>query len=166
MVIYPLRARAGGVQGLSIFAGRLLEALFLWAKSGPSSRARGAAALVLDGNGRVLLVRHGYQPGWRLPGGGIERGETAEAAVRRELAEEVGMQGGRTTLMGEYRRRVLWVDQAVTLFRVEGAAIAFRPGWEIREILWADPALPPPGLSPATARRLAELRGAPLSERW
>ena len=151
---------------MSIFARRLLEALFLWAKSGPSSRARGAAALVLDERGRVLLVRHGYQPGWRLPGGGIDGGETAEAAVRRELAEELGLKGGSVTLSGQYSRRVLWVDHAVTLFRVEGAAIAFRPGWEIREILWADPAAPPPGASPATARRLAELRGAPLSERW
>lgn len=151
---------------MSTFAGRLLEALFLWAKSGASSRARGAVALVLDTSGRVLLVRHGYQPGWRLPGGGIDRGETAEAAVRRELAEELSLEGGRVTLLGRYSRRVLWVDHAVTLFCVEGAAIAFRPGWEIREILWADPAVPPPGTSPATARRLAELRGTPVSERW
>lgn len=151
---------------MSIFARRLIEALFLWAKSGPSSRARGAAALVMDGRGQVLLVRHGYQPGWRLPGGGIERGEAPEAAIRRELAEELGLAGGRVTLLGQYGGRVLWVDHAVTLFRVEGATIAFRPGWEIREILWVDPAAPPSGTSPATARRLAELRGAPVSQAW
>jgi hypothetical protein len=58
------------------------------------------------------------------------------------------------------------MDHAVTLFRVEGASIAFHPGWEIREILWADPAAPPPGTSPATARRLAEYCGGPISERW
>ncbi len=148
------------------FAGRLLEALFLWAKSGFSPVARGVNALVLDGQGRVLLVRHGYQPGWQLPGGGVDGGETPEAAVRRELAEEVGLEGGAFRLFGRYARRALWMEHVVTLFCVEGATIDFHPGWEIRQIAWADPASPPPGLSPATARRLAELAGAPVSARW
>ena len=151
---------------MSGFGGRLLLALFLWAKSGFSSQALGANALVLDASGRVLLVRHGYQSGWQLPGGGVDPGELPEAAVRRELAEEVGLQGGSIARLGEYRRRVLWVENIVTLFRIEGAVIAFRPNWEIREICWADPASPPPGLSPGTARRLAEMGGAPVSPRW
>jgi hypothetical protein len=41
-----------------------------------------------------------------------------------------------------------------------------RPNWEIAEALWADPAAPPDGLTPATARRLAELAGAPVEDRW
>ncbi len=145
---------------------RLGEALFLTLKLLLSRTALGTHALVLDGQGRVLLVRHGYRPGWHLPGGGVDAGETPEEAIRRELREELGLQGGSIALVGMYARRHLWVGNMVVLYRIEDARLDFRPSWEIREIVWDDPAAPPPGLSPATARRLAELTGAKVSRDW
>ena len=53
-----------------------------------------ARALLLDPDDRVLLVRFEFPSGetrWALPGGGVEPGETASDAVRRELVEEVGL---------------------------------------------------------------------------
>ena len=40
---------------------------------------------------RVLLLRQSYRAGWCFPGGGIQGGETAEAAIAREAREEIGL---------------------------------------------------------------------------
>lgn len=50
----------------------------------------GVAALCIEEN-RVLLARHRFgDPRWRLPGGFLQRSETIEQAVTRELREELG----------------------------------------------------------------------------
>ncbi len=53
----------------------------------------GVAAVVLDGNGAVLLVEHAYHPRfpWGLPGGWIDADEDPAAAVLRELHEELSL---------------------------------------------------------------------------
>jgi 8-oxo-dGTP pyrophosphatase MutT (NUDIX family) len=128
--------------------------------------ALGVTAAVTGQDGRVLLVRHSYTGGWQLPGGSVERGETLESAILRELAEEVGLSGGAAQFRSIHLRAAGWAGNAISFFRITGAAVNFRPNWEIREIIWADPAAPPPGATPATLRRLAELQGAPASPHW
>src|SRR5262245_12211848 len=50
-------------------------------------------AVVLDRAGRTLLVRFDWpdKSVWASPGGGVERGEADEHALKRELAEELGL---------------------------------------------------------------------------
>lgn len=54
---------------------------------------RKVRAVVVNEHGDVLLVRpHGYAEGkWTLAGGGVEDGESPVEAMRRELAEELGV---------------------------------------------------------------------------
>ncbi|HYJ82660.1 MAG TPA: NUDIX domain-containing protein [Allosphingosinicella sp.] len=51
----------------------------------------GVHAVPLTGEGKVVLIRLTYAPGWRVPGGGRKRGEAPEQAMLRELREEIGL---------------------------------------------------------------------------
>jgi len=49
------------------------------------------ALCLLEHEGRVLMLRQHHRRGWTLPGGLVNRGETAEQAVVREVGEETGL---------------------------------------------------------------------------
>src|ERR1044071_9230159 len=53
-----------------------------------------AGAVIRDERGRVLLLRHVLRKGsgWGVPGGFLKAGEQPEAAIRRELLEETGLE--------------------------------------------------------------------------
>ena len=51
----------------------------------------GVHAVPLTAQGKVVLIRLTYAPGWRVPGGGSKRGEAPEQAMLRELREEIGL---------------------------------------------------------------------------
>ena len=130
----------------------------------------GVQAAVLDGENRVLLVRHSYTAGWHLPGGGVSAGETLSQALARELREETGVElTGPVKLHGiflntRYSRR----DHiAVFLVREFDASRERRPDWEIRETGFFGLDALPPETSRATRARLIEIvQNAPVSEYW
>jgi 8-oxo-dGTP diphosphatase len=67
----------------------------------PTHPQIGIGIILLRGDD-VLLIRRGRPPGagqWSLPGGKQELGETAEAAARRELLEETGLECGTLTMV-------------------------------------------------------------------
>ena len=128
----------------------------------------GVQAIVLDRNERLLLVRHGDQPGWHFPGGGVERGESVAQALARGLVKEVGVTLSKPPrLFGMYANFAALPGDHVALFVVREWGRAPAPNLEIPEqAFYAVDALPADA-SGATRRRIAEvLGGVEKSELW
>jgi len=130
------------------------------------SRAKGAAvtlgvqAAVTDASGRVLLIRHGYRPGWHFPGGGVERGETLLSAISRELQEETGVViAAPPRLFGLYSHFDKFPGDHIALFVVERwhQPRVPPPNREIAEQGFYPLASLPLGTSPQTRARLDEI---------
>jgi ADP-ribose pyrophosphatase YjhB (NUDIX family) len=129
----------------------------------------GVRGLVRDENGRILLIRHSYVPGWLLPGGGVERGETAETAVIRELREEAGVVTiGRPQLFGLYSNEAQFRGDHVALYLVDRFSLEpFAGTAEIVEARFFEPSALPDATSGGTLRRIAEVAsGGPPAPHW
>jgi 8-oxo-dGTP pyrophosphatase MutT (NUDIX family) len=130
----------------------------------------GVRGAVFDGEGRLFLVKHSYTPGWYLPGGGVEPGETAEEALQRELMEEGGIAATQPPqLFGIYLNRAISRRDHVAFFvcrqwRQERTPSV--PNMEIVDSGFFPPADLPAGVTEATRRRIAEMDGAPHSPYW
>jgi ADP-ribose pyrophosphatase YjhB (NUDIX family) len=130
----------------------------------------GVRAMVIDGVGRIFLIKHSYIDGWHLPGGGVETGETLLEALTRELAEEGNIRLGiAPQLYSVYlNKRVSRRDHVVLFivrdFRQDGNP---QPNHEIVEHGFFPIDALPDDASRATRARVAEVFGsAAISELW
>ncbi len=121
----------------------------------------GVRAACFDGQGRLFLVRHGYTGGWHMPGGGLERNETAEEALIKELREEGNLRiVGKPQLFHVYFNTNITRRDHVVFYRAIVEQTAPRPpDWEIAESGFFEIDNLPAETTEATLRRLAELRG-------
>jgi 8-oxo-dGTP pyrophosphatase MutT (NUDIX family) len=146
--------------------GKLLHLSFLLSRP----MTLGARIAAFDADGRVMLVRHTYVPGWHFPGGGVEPGETAEAAALREFIEEAnGVPGAPASLHGFYFNNRASRRDHVALFVARNASQSApkRADREIEAAAFFPLADMPEGTSRAVHERLAEICGlAPLSPFW
>ena len=149
---------------------RMRARVFLMFKGIWNRLTVGVRVMLVDGD-KVLLIRHTYTPGWQFPGGGVDPGETVEAAARREVLEETGCRvTGALALFGIYHNSSTVTDRDHVIFYVVRGfevGFAFKPNFEIAEMGWFDRRALPDKVTPATSQRIDEyFDKAPRREIW
>ncbi len=129
----------------------------------------GVRGLVRDGESRVLLLKHTYTSGWHMPGGGVERGETAETALAREMVEEAGVElTARPRLRSIHSSEVNFRGDHILFFEVTAwRAVQATSRGEIQTVKWFAPDDLPADITSGTQRRIAEtLMETPPDPLW
>lgn len=116
----------------------------------------------------VLLIRARGQQLWGLPGGGVKPGERYDAALNRELHEELGLSPLAWNLVGVYLNTRQGKRDYITVYQTHLEKIPpMRSNWEIREWCWSPRHALPVDTGEATRRRIQEAyRGDPVSDWW
>lgn len=118
----------------------------------------GAAAVIFNKDGQVLLVKHNYgRLNWELPGGGAEDRESIVETALREVREETGLQVAARQTTGIYYEAQDDMLHFVFLCQpLDADALPQANPDEITECAyWSPDALPRP-ISDFTVRRIQD----------
>jgi ADP-ribose pyrophosphatase YjhB (NUDIX family) len=130
----------------------------------------GVRAMVInEAQNSIFLVRHTYVPGWHMPGGGVERGQTLRQALAMELAEEGNIAlTGEPQLFGVYFNARSSVRDHVALFvcRSWQQSSQRLPDREIAEVGFFPINALPEGTTESTRRRISEVMGGARAEEF
>ncbi len=123
----------------------------------------GVRAVVIGADSAILLIKHGYTPGWHFPGGGVEPGETTAEALARELDEEAGIAlAGPTELFGLYFSRHISRRDHVAVYvcrQWRQARQPKLPNLEVLDARFFPPDALPDDVTDGTRRRIGEIIG-------
>lgn len=119
----------------------------------------GVRVMAQDEQNRICLIRHTYVPGWWLPGGGVDRGETTQAAAIRELKEEAGLVAmSEPRLLSIHSNERFFRGDHILVYRIEAfeRGVAASQG-EIAEVGWFAADELPSDINRGCRARLAEI---------
>ncbi len=124
----------------------------------------GAVCLIERSDGCVLLVRHSYRRRWGTPGGLLRRHESAEAAAKREVLEEVGIDvelvGAPSVVVAAESHRIDIVFRAQPVSETDARDEVVPRSVEIVEARWFPPDELPELQHETTGALVALARGA------
>jgi ADP-ribose pyrophosphatase YjhB (NUDIX family) len=112
------------------------------------------AGVVIRGDGRVLVVQRRDNGRWEAPGGVLELGETFEEGVRREVAEETGVEITVDHLSGVYKNMTRGVVALV--FRCRPISGTPTETDEAQQVCWLAPDEIRQRMAPAFAVRILD----------
>lgn len=116
--------------------------------------------VLVEHEGKVLLIKHSYRKGYYFPGGGVKRGEEFNQACIREVFEETGLVIDKMHLVSVYRNFLESKNNCVLIYRagkVVNPEELKADGIEITEAIWVDPTKPPKEASYYTKQALDAL---------
>lgn len=120
-------------------------------------QVRGVLAVPLTPEGKVVLVRLTYARGWHLPGGGVKKGESPEAAITRELEEEIGLEAhGGMHHVSAFEHRPDRRRGTSDLFLLREVRYTPRRSLEVEEVAAFDRSDLPGGVTPLTREKIEE----------
>lgn len=115
------------------------------------------AGIIIDGEGRILVVKRRDNGEWQPPGGVLELDETIEEGLRREIQEETGIEIHIDHLTGVYKNMRLGVIALV--FRCGPSGGPLRTSSETEEVRWMSAQEVESIMSPAFAIRVRDALG-------
>ena len=122
----------------------------------------GVVGLIRDDRGRVILFHHTYRRTypWGLPGGWLKRGEQPRAALKREVAEESGLEvriGETLHINTDAHGPMVEIVLAGTL-----TGGSFRPSEEVDQVAFVESNSIPDAIKPSQRRIVLDaLEGDP-----
>ena len=132
-------------------------------------RTTGVKVMLFNSAGELLLIRNGYGDSghFLLPGGGVSRRESPAAAAIREVREELGVDVHDVDPVWTYESEAEGKRDTIHLFRAVADETPKADDLEVVEARFFPLDGLPERVSPATLRRIAELKGErPFEGRW